>query len=609
LYTLSGHTNYITDVFIDEDKSHIVSFSIDQCIKFWDFKSGKLLYSKIDLVNGDMYFDADFRFDCNPTIRDSIYFVCGTEIIMMDQFKDLCWEPGLVEKILGINKEPIKAKRFDEISICNVSPIIEKFEEDKETKTFKVKCRSGGIGELSVYINNKEIEKIPISSLKFSNNETFVSLNLNKYSAYYQAGKENVLQLQARTKDLSINTKGEVTDVAFNSIPKTAPNLYAIIVGISDYKGNDLDLKFAAKDALDFSNALRHSAQALLNIDGKEHVYINTIVSGGLLSPSKSNISKAFTDIITKAKANDIIVIYLSGHGVNYGTETTNFYYLTSDASSFNLSGIEKEVALSTNEFAEWLKVIPAGKQVLILDACASGKLANDMSFAMRAGIPSDQIRALDRLNSRTGTFILSGAAANQSAYETSIYGQGLLTYSLLYGIKSGTALKDRQFVDIDQLFQYSADKVKELALGIGGIQEPVISKPNGGASFDIGKIDTSVASKIILSLPKPIFTNSEFSNDETYADDLEIKKSIDGLLDEIASKGKESQLVFTDKSQLPESYKIIGRYTITNNKINIKVRVRKGITEIKRFEILNFEINQEKLSKAIIEQVKTILK
>ena len=289
------------------------------------------------------------------------------------------------------------------------------------------------------------------------------SLSLMKVN---EAGKENSIQLQARTADLSISSKGAVMPVKTTSKPTTAPNLYAIIAGVSDYKGEKLDLRFAAKDAEDFSNAVQESARALLNIDGKEHVFVTTLLSNKSNSPSKSNISKAFADIKSKAKANDIVVIYLSGHGENFGTESTNFYYLTEDASSFELSSIEKEVAISTNEFAEWLKAIPAGKQVLILDACASGKLAEDMLVAMKAGIPSDQIRALDRLNSRTGTFILSGAAANQSAYETSIYGQGLLTYSLLYGMKSGTALKDNQFVDVDKLFQYSADKVKELGLG-----------------------------------------------------------------------------------------------------------------------------------------------
>jgi uncharacterized caspase-like protein len=118
-----------------------------------------------------------------------------------------------------------------------------------------------------------------------------------------------------------------------------------------------------------------------------------------------------FEQIAKKAKANDILVVYLSGHGLNYGTEAVNFYYLTADATSFDLAGVEKLNAISTKEFADWLKKIPARKQVMIMDACSSGKLAEDMGIALRAGIPSDQVRALDRLNSRTGTFILCGAA------------------------------------------------------------------------------------------------------------------------------------------------------------------------------------------------------
>jgi hypothetical protein len=44
------------------------------------------------------------------------------------------------------------------------------------------------------------------------------------------------------------------------------------MVGVSDYKGEGLDLKFAAKDAIDMANALDISAKKLLNTDGKEQV-------------------------------------------------------------------------------------------------------------------------------------------------------------------------------------------------------------------------------------------------------------------------------------------------------------------------------------------------
>ena len=45
------------------------------------------------------------------------------------------------------------------------------------------------------------------------------------------------------------------------------------------------------------------------------------------------------------------------------------------------------------------------------------------------------------------------GSAADAVSYEASRYGQGLLTYSLLQGMK-GAALKEDQYVDVSKLFE-----------------------------------------------------------------------------------------------------------------------------------------------------------
>ena len=111
------------------------------------------------------------------------------------------------------------------------------------------------------------------------------------------------------------------------------------------------------------------------------------------------------------------------------------------------------------------------------------------------------------------------------------------------------------------------------------------------------------------MALPKPIFTNSKFSNRDTDDDNLGLEKVIDDLLNEFASKGKESQLVFTEKSQLPESYKIVGSYQIANDKITITVRVKKGTVEIQKFEIANFDNDRDKLAKAILDRVEMKMK
>jgi len=54
---------------------------------------------------------------------------------------------------------------------------------------------------------------------------------------------------------------------------------------------------------------------------------------------TKGNIRQAFDSVAALARPEDILVAYFSGHGVTYGaSETSQFYFLTKDVSSSDLS-------------------------------------------------------------------------------------------------------------------------------------------------------------------------------------------------------------------------------------------------------------------------------
>ena len=62
----------------------------------------------------------------------------------------------------------------------------------------------------------------------------------------------------------------------------------------------------------------------------------------------------------------------------------------------------------------EWIspKNIPAQKRILIMDACHSGQAINDL-------LGAHKIKEIDKLNERSGLFILSASASNESAFES----------------------------------------------------------------------------------------------------------------------------------------------------------------------------------------------
>lgn len=581
---LTGHNNDVFFGSYSHDGKYIVSGSNDDVQKFWDATSGRLLYSLIKVDTSDyLVVDKDGRYDGSEAARKLLYYTCGNEIIDLDQFKDLCWEPGLVSKLTGLNKEPIKAKALSEIDICNRTPRVENVGTQNNTYNFSITPQKGGIGDVDMFVNGKQVKSYTPSQLSKNGNNYNLTVNTNELKDYLLPGQENNITIKASTADGTLKSRGASKDVAGNDSNSSAPYVYAIAVGISQYKSAPLKLGYASKDATDFSAALLKSSRKLFNIDGKEHVQLfihNT--EAGNNNAFKKDIQKSFATIAAKAKAGDILVIFMAGHGV-LNSDKKQFYYLTADASALDITGVEKEVAISTEELDEWMRSIKAQKQLLILDACNSGKaVANIEELSAKREIPSDQRRALERLKDRTGTFMLTASAANQAAYETSLYGQGLLTYSLLYGIKGGNGLRDNKFLDVTKWFNAAADQVKQMAKDFGGRQEPQLM---GKASFDVGIVDKDVSDGIRLTLKK-VFGRSEFQNDKFPKDNLGFGVLINKQLTDISARGSESPLAYLPDNTLPESYSIGGKYTVNGNMVLVKVSLFKGADK----ELYHFE-------------------
>ena len=553
-----------------------VTIEDDNAIRISNPATGELLYTLVVIDSADyLVTDKYNHYDGTEAARKLLYYTCGNEIIDLEQFKDLCWEPGLAGKIMGVNNEPIKAKSLSEIDICGRTPLIESKGEYNGTYNFIITPQKGGIGEITLFVSGKQVKTYALPQLKKQGNSYLLQVQKNDIREYLLAGSDNNVTVNAYTADGILKGRGASKDIAGDNNKLVVPNLFMVSVGINDYKGQQLKLNYASKDAKDFSKAMMAASKKLFNFDGKErvNVYLHNSETGDMHNAYKKDIKKTFELIARQATADDILVIFLAGHGILKNDR--QFYYLAADATATDINGVEKDVAISMEELNNWMSNIKAHKQLLILDACNSGGAVADVKqLLVKRAIPADQQRVLERLKDRTGTFILTAAASNQAAYETSLYNQGLLTYSLLYSIKTGTALRDNKFVDVTRWFNAVADQVKEMAKTIGGRQEPQLL---GQASFDIGIADKSVIDAIDLPLEKKIFRRSNFQNDKLIIDNLSFGSMVDAELNEIAAHGKESKLAFMPNNTMSDSYSINGKYVVAGDKILVKAIVFKG--------------------------------
>jgi hypothetical protein len=358
---------------------------------------------------------------------------------------------------------------------------------------------------------------------------------------------------------------------------KRPPELYAIVAGASDYAGDALKLRYAAHDAENMAAALTLGAKRLF---GAEKVHL-TLLTTSLIGerprelPTRANLQQAFESAAKEAHPEDILVVYLAGHGATLSRGLDTYCYLTCDASGqddlLDPARLAK-VAITSEELQRWITQIPTLKQVMILDTCAAGAAAGKL--VDKRDISSDQIRAIERLKDRTGFHILMGCAADAASYETSQFGQGLLTHSLLEGMK-GAALREGEFVDVSELFNYAADQVPLLAQGIGGLQRPVISAPQG-TSFDVGELTPEDKAQVPVTAARILILRPTLLNPATVGDPLGLTAALLARLrqEDNGQASEKNPLAFVDADSFPGAIVPKGVYNINGRIVTVHLKL-----------------------------------
>jgi len=603
IHTFRGHSLVINSVNFSPDGKYVVTGSRDATTKIWDVNTGREVATLISLGENDWAVTTpDGLFDASEGAEQYVHFVKGLEVIGLNQLKERYYEPGLLAKLMGFNKEPLlTVKPF---TAEELYPEVELTAPQTNDPKLQIHLtnRGGGIGRVVVFINGKEMTADAREARADANaKELHLAVDLADHP-YLVPGQENIIEVKAFNAEGYLSSRN--VRAVYQPPAKTRlapPHLWAIVAGISNYRGEAIDLAYAAKDAMDVGQALQIGAQRLFGVDHLHLKLLTTEKVDDKLYPNKANLLQAFQEVAAQAKATDILLVYLAGHGVNHGGQDGDYYYLTVEARSGDLQDpeIRKSAALSSAELTELIKQVPALKQVLILDTCAAGRLVEKLTESR--DIPSSQIRALERLKDRMGLHILAGAAADAVSYEASRFGQGLLTYSLLLGMR-GAALRDDEFIDISKLFQFSADQVPVLAKDIGGIQRPIVAAPRLGTSFDIGRVTSEDKTQIPLATPRPLVLRANFQDEERFDDHLSLTQRINQQLRELSARGRKAPLIFVDTAEFPEAYSLAGRYRLAGETLQVTFRLFRGKERVGEFTVSGNPAALEQLAADILQ-------
>ena len=617
--TLPNHQGRVNTLSFFPNKKWFASGAEDGQIKLWDVNTRTEIATLMKVGRSDwIVLGPDGLFDASPGAMELMYYVVPYgkdeyEVIELEQLKTRYYEPGLLQKVLGFTNERLRpVENFDSVALY---PKV-KLARIDSTGTLHIQLseRNGGIGKVSIFINGKEVkeEANPLPRRENAKRDSIIQYDLKQHHKYFSRDNDirNTVSIRAYNeegwlKSSAVNleylipaarSKGRGSSGGNASgLRGINPKLYVISVGTSDYSGTQLDLKYGDQDATMMAKALQAVGIAMVGEADSLEVHClttaqadNTGLEGTPIiwhPADKAGIQLAFEQVKDRAKAEDVVVVYFSGHGVTQGgTDQTLFYYLTRDVASEDAlsdPGTRRKYAISSEEMTDWLKAIPALKQVLIIDACNSGQVVEHLVGGSKA-LNSSQTRALDRLRDRTGMFVLSGSAADKVSFEAGVFGQGLLTYALLEGMRSGNrsdtdGKRMAKMIDVMTLFQYARDRVPELATSINGTQIPMLGFPSRASSFDIGILDEQATAAIQLSKEKPIVIRSIFLNEATYRDDLKLADQLEAIFRKETKKGATAELVYVDVYDYPGAYSLGGFYRETAAGIELKLKLLHG--------------------------------
>jgi len=226
-------------------------------------------------------------------------------------------------------------------------------------------------------------------------------------------------------------------------------NTYAVVVGISDYQDKDIpDLRFADKDAEAFANFLRSPAGGSLDGDHLQ-VLTNTQATAG-------RIAEALDALIEKAKKDDQVIIYFSGHGDVEGKKLTQpGFLLCWDAPSRVYMGGGTYSLSFLQEVVSTLSVQNQTKVVVITDACHAGKLAGSQIGGAQlttANLAKQYANEVKILSCQPNEFSLEGPQWGG--------GRGVFSYHLVDGLFGLADRNNDGQITLGEIDRYLEDKV-----------------------------------------------------------------------------------------------------------------------------------------------------
>jgi WD40 repeat protein/uncharacterized caspase-like protein len=514
--TLTGHTAGVRTVAFSHLGKYLISGGDDARTMLWEVGSGSQVASFVAVGEQDFVtLTPDNYLRASKGALGKIAFRLGDQAFPFEQYDLKFNRPDVIIRRLGNTDQKLASlykttydKRLKRMGFTE-QMLGDEFQLPEVKITTRNLPRTTGERRLALEVKATDSRYL-LDRIKVSINgvplygAAGVSVKAKKARIHEQRIEMDLSAGRNRIQVSALNERGveslkETIDIILNA-PVVQPNLYVVASGVSKYQDSANNLRYASKDAADLVEALK---------DQKDQYATIHVLSLPDEKATREQLLGA-KQWLMQSRVDDVAIVFVAGHGML--DEKLDYYFATSDMDFHNpsLRGMTYEMLESL------LDGIPARQRLLLMDTCHAGEVDKDEAQQLaapargaetakgvkgrpiprskpvreyRAGL-QNSIEALEELFSDlrrgTGATVIAAASGVEYAYESAEWNNGVFTYSVLNGIKTGEADLDADGqVSVAELREYVSGKVQSLT---GGRQNPMAKRANPDFNFALAR-------------------------------------------------------------------------------------------------------------------------
>ncbi len=467
------HTIISCDMQIMEQRQVLITGGTEGLIKLWDLSNnGRELTFFINDEDSWASVTPNGYFNGSKKGLENLHWVKNDEPLDLDVYFEDYFKPYLLEVLLRKDFDIKQILRSKPIAGLPLPPQISFFKDinldvtSHEDYAFTILADpvNSSVSKLLIYHNSKLAKTFNYDKNDYKKRQETIDLKL-------LAGENKIEAVAYDAEELHSN-RIERTVMFEKDFGK--PDLYLLAVGINDYGPERLKLSYAVKDAESFADVIANNNAAYKNIH---------ILRLANEDASKENIKQKLSEIQKKARKRDSFIFFFAGHGFTFFNEDStkadfNFFLYDEDR-EYDLK--KTHYRLSTGETGDMIAKIKANKQLLIIDACQSAEVIDNIYWQIK--LKSLQSKNVARISNVYGVNIFTSALSAKPAYENYKLEHGLFTYVMLEGLTGRAAFGDKT-VSVGELKLYLDKELPKKAKEMNLYQYPYSRLD--GADFDL---------------------------------------------------------------------------------------------------------------------------